>query len=170
MNLDVTMAPKKEHVNNQSPDFGTIGGRLVAERQRVRLSQTDLRIRTGVGKTTQINYESGKSLPDAGYLAELDNLGFDVLYIVTGERSIGALPPVHQNLIEAYEDAPEALKIAVFGMLLTSYYPFRRHIDDAMRIPGFNRYQLAGEEDTRYEAYSQGKSKNTAPDEGPKEE
>lgn len=107
----------------------------------------------GVSKTTQARYESGDNFPDARYLAELDRLKFDVLYIITGVRSSDALTAEHQNLIEAYEDAPHAVKIAAFGMLLTAYLPFRRHIDDAMNIPGFNRYELAGEEDVRYEAH-----------------
>lgn len=111
----------------------------------------------GVSKTTQARYESGDNFPDARYLAELDRLKFDVLYIITGDRSAGKLKPAHQNLIEAYDDAPEPLKIAVFGMLLTAYYPFRSHIDDAMKIPGFNRYELAGEDDVRYEAHHEAK-------------
>lgn len=160
------MAPKKNPVNDISEEisnYGTIGGRLISERKLHGLSQIDLRLQTGVSKTTQFRYESGENFPDAQYLVQLHELGFDVLYILTGARSAGTLKPAHQNLIDAYEDAPETLKIAVFGMLLTAYYPFRRHIDDAMKIPGFNRYELADEEDVRYEAYREEERKKDEP-------
>jgi len=147
------MVKKAIPVNSKSNDFATIGGRLVAERELRKIKQVDLCVRLGVSKTTQIKYESNQSFPDVRYLADLYDLGFDVLYILTGDRSTEALKPEHQNLIEAYEDAPLAVKIAAFGMLLTAYHPFRSHIDNAMNIPGFNRYELAMEDDVRYQRY-----------------
>jgi transcriptional regulator with XRE-family HTH domain len=65
----------------------TIGERLKEERSRLGLSQTDLGAAGGVGKTTQINYEKGTGTPDAKYLAAVEVLGVDVLYVVTGQRS-----------------------------------------------------------------------------------
>lgn len=65
----------------------TIGERLKEERSRLGLSQTDLGAAGGVGKTTQINYEKGTGTPDARYLAAVEVLGVDVLYVVTGQRS-----------------------------------------------------------------------------------
>ena len=41
----------------------------------------------GVGKQSQINYESGKRQPDAAYLAAISAAGADVGYILTGERT-----------------------------------------------------------------------------------
>ena len=64
----------------------TIGERLKEERSRLGLSQTDLGAAGGVGKTTQINYEKGTGTPDAKYLAAVEALGVDVLYVVTGRR------------------------------------------------------------------------------------
>ena len=64
----------------------TIGERLKEERSRLGLSQTDLGAAGSVGKTTQINYEKGTGTPDAKYLAAVEALGVDVLYVVTGER------------------------------------------------------------------------------------
>lgn len=159
------MAPKTEHVNDDRVEYGTIGGRLIAERKLHGVSQINLRMRTGVGKTTQARYESGENYPDAQYLATLHELGFDVLYILTGTRS-EPMKAAHQNLIEAYEDAPEELKIAVFGMLLTAYHPFRSHINDAMRVPGFNRYELAGEADVRYDKYCEAERQKAAQQSG----
>ena len=53
------MVPKKDKVNDKQPELGTVYGRLTAERQRLKMSQTDLRMRMGVGKTTQFKYETG---------------------------------------------------------------------------------------------------------------
>lgn len=72
----------------------TIGERLKEERSRLGLSQTDLGAAGGVGKTTQINYEKGTGTPDAKYLAAVEELGVDVLYVVTGRRV-----PVSNQLI-----------------------------------------------------------------------
>jgi transcriptional regulator with XRE-family HTH domain len=72
----------------------TIGERLKEERSRLGLSQTDLGAAGGVGKTTQINYEKGTGTPDAKYLAAVEELGVDVLYVVTGRRV-----PVSNELI-----------------------------------------------------------------------
>lgn len=72
----------------------TIGERLKEERSRLGLSQTDLGAAGGVGKTTQINYEKGAGTPDAKYLAAVEVLGVDVLYVVTGRRV-----PVSDQLI-----------------------------------------------------------------------
>jgi transcriptional regulator with XRE-family HTH domain len=43
--------------------------------------------RGGVKPNTQVNYEGGRSAPDADYLGRLAALGLDVLYVVTGQRT-----------------------------------------------------------------------------------
>ena len=75
-----------EPVNAWGSKNMTIGERLKEERSRLGLSQTDLGAAGGVGKTTQINYEKGTGTPDAKYLAAVEALGVDVLYVVTGRR------------------------------------------------------------------------------------
>lgn len=44
----------------------------------------------GVGKQSQINYESGKRQPDASYLTAIAEAGADITYILTGVRTISA--------------------------------------------------------------------------------
>lgn len=150
------MVSKTKIVNTDFTDNGEIGQRLVEERSLHRLSQTDLRIRTGVGKSTQLNYENGKSIPDAKYLQRLDHLGFDILYIVTGERSSAErMAPEYQNLLDAYIAAPESLRRAVFGVLLS---PYKREWDKARVIPGYFRHEILGENDVRYVAYRESDS------------
>lgn len=67
----------------------SINERLRAERTRIGLSLNALAARAAVSKGTQIKYESGETAPNAVYLAVMHELGADVQYLVTGERSQG---------------------------------------------------------------------------------
>ena len=138
---------KKKPVNSESAELNTFGGRIVAERKKLGLSQIDLLIRTGVSKSTQIKYEAGTSYPDAEYLMKLDVIGLDVMYILTSNRSSEVMLPEHQNLLDAYIDAPPLLKRAAFAVLLSPYVGAYKK---AQEIPGYHRHELKGEEDTRY--------------------
>ncbi len=82
--------------------------------------QPDLAAIGGVGKQSQINYESGKRLPDADYLSKVASVDVDVLYLLTGERRSGLPAPTAQQLparlrerltdaIEAIEEGLEAI-------------------------------------------------------------
>lgn len=64
----------------------TFGSRLIAERERLGLSQGEMQTISGASRRTQFNYEQGVRLPDVGYLTALAQRGFDVLYLVTGTR------------------------------------------------------------------------------------
>lgn len=105
----------------------------------------------GVTKQTQIKYESGDNHPDTKYLAACEAHGVDIVYVITGRRSIDAMSDEHQNLIEAYEAAPEDLKRAAFAVLLS---PWRRGLlDKPMKEPGYFQAQILGEESARYEQF-----------------
>jgi len=64
--------------------------RLKEERERLCLPQKQLIEGCGVTKQTVIRWEAGASIP-SDKLAKLAELGFDVLYVVTGIRA-GTLP------------------------------------------------------------------------------
>lgn len=64
--------------------MGTIGERLKTERLRLKYSQEAFGTAAGVGKHSQIRYESGERSPDGDYLAAIAKLGADVRFIVTG--------------------------------------------------------------------------------------
>ncbi|ANF85145.1 regulatory protein [Pseudomonas antarctica] len=65
-----------------------IGDRLKEERERLGFNQTELAAKAGASKNSQYNYEKGERSPDASYLAAVAEQGVDVLYVVTGQRSI----------------------------------------------------------------------------------
>lgn len=140
------MVIKRAPVNVEGADFGTFEGRLIAERDRLGLKQVDLCARIRVSKTTQIQYEQGRRRPDVNYLLDLEKLGFDLMYLLTGERSSNALSVEHQNLIDAYQDASPALRDAALAVLLSPLLDVR----SAREIPGYARYTLQGEEDARH--------------------
>ncbi|MBQ4852964.1 helix-turn-helix transcriptional regulator [Pseudoalteromonas sp. MMG013] len=58
---------------------------LVKERERLELQQKQVYDSIGVGKSTYYRWESGNPIP-SDKLADLARLGFDVNYVVTGQR------------------------------------------------------------------------------------
>lgn len=77
------------------------GKRIRAERERLGLTQSEL----GVTQATQWGYEAGRRSPDLEYLAHFAELGADVLYVVTGNRSTIDLSSAQQELLNAWSDA-----------------------------------------------------------------
>jgi transcriptional regulator with XRE-family HTH domain len=65
----------------------TLGERLKQERKRLGMTLADFAARGGIASNAQINYEQGSRQPRADYLASLDLIGVDVLYVVTGNRA-----------------------------------------------------------------------------------
>lgn len=81
----------------------SIGERLKKERIRLKYNQTAFAEIGAVGKTTQINYEKNLRCPDARYLAAISGEGADILFIVTGSRSLTSeLTPEENELISNY--------------------------------------------------------------------
>lgn len=145
------MVNKTTYVNGECKRYAAFGERIVLERDRLKLKQGDICVTTGVSRTTQSKYETGDRAPDVEYLSQIASRGFDVVYIATGCRSSGLLTDEHQNLIEAYEAAPEDLKRAAFAVLLS---PWRRGLlDKPMKEPGYFQAQILGEESARYEQF-----------------
>lgn len=61
-----------------------IGERLEAERKRLGYTAIEIYNSLDIAQTTYKGYETGKRDISAGLLAQLWDMGFDVLYIVTG--------------------------------------------------------------------------------------
>lgn len=92
-----------------------IGFRIRAERERLGYTQADFAALGGASKNSQLSWEKGIAMPNAGVLAAYAAAGADVLYILTGERSkpVGPqelLPPRHRALIDNYEALTEDAK------------------------------------------------------------
>lgn len=76
-----------------------LGNRLKEERERLEMSQTVLGNHGGVGRLTQIAYETEKTAPRVTYLFQIRKFGVDISYVVFGipESSL------HQNVSDAIE-------------------------------------------------------------------
>lgn len=130
---------------------------------RIGFTVVDFAILCGVTKQTQIKYENNSNAPDTRYLEGCLARGVDVMYVITGERSASApLNPEYQNLIDAYEAAPEPLRRAAFGVLLS---PYKREWEMARKRPGYFKYEILGEEDVRYTNESRDISEESNPPE-----
>ena len=101
----------------------SVAERLKEERERTGLSQEAFGAVGGVKKLTQFNYESGKRSPDAEYLGAISKISVDVTYIVTGIRSASSLDDNERILLNSYRAAPNALKNAALGVLLSAQTP-----------------------------------------------
>lgn len=102
------------------------GYRLRFERERLGLKQEDLANALGVTPVTQRNYESGRRQPTAQYLAGIEAKGLDVLYVLTGARSVGErLAEEEANLVAHFRRASPELKAAALRMLGAEPAPSR---------------------------------------------
>jgi len=63
------------------------GERLKQERIRLGWIQKGIAEKVGLRELAWINYEKGRRAPDQRLLEQLHGLGFDVMYLVTGERA-----------------------------------------------------------------------------------
>ncbi len=68
----------------------SVGARIHEERVRLQLSQTELAEKLGISRTSATLYEAGKHLPRAEVLIGLNELGADVMYILTGRKPSAA--------------------------------------------------------------------------------
>lgn len=65
-------------------------------------------------KLAQINYEKGERQPDAAYLAAIAAAGADVLYILTGQRTMPVgevLKPDEAALLDNYRHSPKEQQV-----------------------------------------------------------
>lgn len=61
------------------------------------MSQMVFAERGGVTKKTQMLYEGGERFPDAQYLASIAETGVDVLYVLTGRRTVSYQPAADRH-------------------------------------------------------------------------
>lgn len=105
-------------MNNEN--LKIVSERLKSERIRLGLKQTDVLKQIDVAISTFSNYENGIRSPDLEFLLKLGGLGYDVGYVVTGQRVEGGavvLPPDENEWLEIYrglgvDDRERLMKMA----------------------------------------------------------
>ena len=84
----------------------SVGARLKEERERLEWSQAALAEAAGASRRAVVAWESGATVPGADSLAALAKHGYDVLYIVVGQRSApveSRLTPDEAALLDNYQ-------------------------------------------------------------------
>jgi len=92
--------------------------RLKEERIKLNLSQAELGELCGVKKLAQFNYEKGERFPDAAYLMQATKVGIDVNYLLTGNRSTGALSSDEVFMLEKIRQTSPEIKNQILMLLL----------------------------------------------------
>lgn len=96
--------------------MNTIGFRLREERDKLGLNQTDFAKLVGQSRGSQAHYERDERAPDARYLSSLAEIGIDVLYILTGNKTPTSMDEVsmeEQKLIENYRAMDDSAKLNI---------------------------------------------------------
>lgn len=96
----------------------SIGLRLKEERERLGFTQPVFAGLAGTTKKSQIDYEKDLTQPKAGYLAVIANVGADVQYIITGQRSSAALPADEAFMLEKIRQASLETRNKLLMLLL----------------------------------------------------
>ena len=110
-----------------------IGKRLREERERLGMSQPAFAAVADTTKQTLFSWETGKTAPDGFQLAALATAGADVLYILTGQRTGGAIAPAlpalsprKAALLDNYEHTDEAGKKIIEATAFAAAKPVAR--------------------------------------------
>lgn len=99
-----------------------IGERLKHERERLDISAAKMAEIGGVVRTVQYNYEKNVSKPDAEYLAKISEIGVDILYVITGQRTPKGDAPLGDDearLVKNYNRVGDNEKAAAQQLLST---------------------------------------------------
>lgn len=97
------------------------GERLREERTRLGANQEDFAQIGGVNRNTQGAYEKDERSPDVKYLAALAARGLDVLYVVTGVRTLAAtngLGDLELKLMNAFRALHESERDVIARMVV----------------------------------------------------
>lgn len=89
-------------------DANVFAERLVFERKRLGLGQKDVVQATGVTQATLSRYENGDRTPTIDFLAALQLVGYDVMYVLNGKQQTVAnseLAPHEVEWVNIYRDS-----------------------------------------------------------------
>lgn len=88
-------------------------------------SQASFAEMMGISLSSQKNYEKGLRKPDVEYLTRLHEAGFDVVYLLTGERSVARLSQAESDLLTVWRQADLGRQFAAYNVLVGTAEPPR---------------------------------------------
>ena len=77
----------------------------------------------GISLTSQRNYEKGLRKPDIDYLIRLYEAGFDVVYLLTGDRSVARLSQAESDLLTVWRQVNPQRRTAAYNALVGTAQP-----------------------------------------------
>lgn len=108
-------------MQEKNATFVEIGLRLEIERDRLRMKHADFAKAGGIGTSTYSNYSSGEREPKASFLKAIEEIGADIVFIVTGKRV--AQQPVAKyqadefsTIVEAFNEGGESGRRALLAV------------------------------------------------------
>jgi transcriptional regulator with XRE-family HTH domain len=112
-----------------------LGKRLAEERVRIGKAKGVFGSACGISRTAQYQYEKGIRSPDTDYLGAAEELGVDVLYVLTGARQV-SVRTVLSGL--AVDLSPEVIADKVLAVGDKRSAAYRRGLVDvlAFRLEG----------------------------------
>ncbi len=96
------------------------GNRLKEERERLKLNQTEFGKVCNVRQQAQLKYEKGERQPKSDYLQKASEIGVDINYLFTGQRTTNSLSDDEIIILKKYRDSDESTKNKVLLTLMTS--------------------------------------------------
>lgn len=97
--------------------------RLKEERERLGFTQTAFSAIGGVSLRAQANYENGERSPDLNYLAAIEKVGVDVLYVITGKRAEASIAGEEELLLKGFRQMDSETKRRTLAMVYSGTPP-----------------------------------------------
>jgi transcriptional regulator with XRE-family HTH domain len=96
-----------------------VGSRLREERERLGFGrdQEGFADKAGISKTSLGNYENGKASMKVPVLVILDDIGVDILYVLTGKRGEASREFIDQNMLNMLAKLSMRERGAVFALV-----------------------------------------------------
>ncbi|MFN3749347.1 MAG: helix-turn-helix domain-containing protein [Sphingorhabdus sp.] len=94
-----------------------VGERLRAERLRFEASLDGFADMVGIHRNSLSNYENGERAMNVTLLLVLDDIGVDIIYVLTGKRVDGSLDPISSSLVDGFLRLSERERNAVFKLV-----------------------------------------------------
>lgn len=113
---EVQTVSKSETSQPKNAITENIGRRIRENRKRNGLTQGQVAAIADISLGAQHRYEAGTADAGATYLAHLANAGFDVLWLITGERCRETLSPETADLVGIFESMPPDMRAGLLNL------------------------------------------------------
>ena len=108
--------------------FVHIFERIREERERLGFTQDAFGAIGGVSRRAQSNYESGERSPDLSYLAAIERVGVDVLFVITGKRAEATITGEEELVLKGFRLMDSETKRRTLAMVYGGTPPAAKQV------------------------------------------